>query len=127
MELNPGLGSKFQCGVCSRAVKLNRKGIQCDACDVWFHTKCDRLPDSEYMRLINTDSEDPWYCSTCSLPPLSDSFFYNTPDLNDSFNDTGNLCIDDSDASLPPYFCVPSTLSTSLLMSHLNMYATQTG
>ena len=118
VESNPGPGPKFPCGVCSRAVKLNQKGIQCDACDVWFHTKCDRLPDSEYMRLTNT--EDPWYCSTCSLPPLSDSFF-DTPDLNDSLNDTGNSCIDDSDASLPPYFCVPPTLSTSLLMSHLNI------
>ena len=36
VESNPGPGPKFPCGVCSRAVKLNRKGIQCDACNVWF-------------------------------------------------------------------------------------------
>lgn len=37
---NPGPNYKFPCGVCSKPVKSNQKGIQCETCDKWYHTKC---------------------------------------------------------------------------------------
>ena len=76
VETNPGPVCKFPCAKCEKPVKSNQKGIQCDGCDRWFHIKCGHLPSDIYSKLSN--SNDPWFCSTCCLPPLSDSFF-NSP------------------------------------------------
>ena len=32
--------TKFPCGSCGKGVKINQPGVQCDVCDVWFHSKC---------------------------------------------------------------------------------------
>ena len=37
---NPGFQWKFPSGVCHKPVKSNHKGIQCDYCDRWYHSKC---------------------------------------------------------------------------------------
>ena len=73
VELNPGPNYKYPCPRCNKPVKSNQKGIQCDTCNNWFHANCEYLSSSVYSSL--SVSVDPWYCSVCSLPPLSDSFF----------------------------------------------------
>ena len=40
IEQNPGPGIKFPCGVCKKSVRSNQRGVACDCCDLWFHTKC---------------------------------------------------------------------------------------
>ena len=38
MELSPGPAS-YPCGVCQQAVRSNQRGILCEACYKWLHTK----------------------------------------------------------------------------------------
>lgn len=40
IALNPGPKYHYPCGARSKPVKVNQKGVQCDSCDAWFHTKC---------------------------------------------------------------------------------------
>lgn len=84
VERNSGPCYKFPCGVCSNPVKSNQKGIQCDLCDQWYHINCEHMPNSIYDSL--SSSVDSWFCSSCSLPNLSDSFF-NPSNLNNSILD----------------------------------------
>ena len=39
IHLNPG-PVKYPCGICSKPVKINQRGIQCDFCDKWHHIRC---------------------------------------------------------------------------------------
>ena len=73
LGINPGPNCKFPCARCDKPVKSNQKGLQCDACDRWFHSVCEHLPTGDYFALASYD--DSWYCAQCYLPPLSDSFF----------------------------------------------------
>ena len=77
IEVNPG-PVKHPCGICSRPVKRNQKGIQCECCYYWLHTKCLKMPADEYSSLAQSD--EPWCCSTClreALPfhSCSDTLF----------------------------------------------------
>ena len=56
---------KYPCGICSKSVKKNQKAIQCDSCDLWVHTACNGVSDTNYENL-KTDP-DPWFCLVCSL------------------------------------------------------------
>ena len=40
VETNPGPQVKFSCGCCARPVICNQRGVQCDLCNIWFHTRC---------------------------------------------------------------------------------------
>ena len=73
VEPNPGPSFKFPCARCEKPVKSNQKGLQCDACDRWFHCACEQVPSETYLALGNC--EESWFCAQCCLPPLSDSFF----------------------------------------------------
>jgi len=81
IELNPGPRQyKHPCGVCSKPVKSNQKGIQCEVCNFWLHTRCIGIPDDEYRQLQS--SVDPWCCKRCvneALPfadvPADDSIY----------------------------------------------------
>ena len=73
VELNPGDKWKFPCGICTKPVKINQKGIQCDECNSWFHSKCCDISPTMYD--ILAFSSCTWICPQCGLPNLSDSFF----------------------------------------------------
>jgi hypothetical protein len=66
---------KYPCGKCSKPVRKNQKGIQCEGtgCEQWHHIKCINLPVVEYERLSSTSES--WYCKLCTLPNFSDSYF----------------------------------------------------
>ncbi|KAK3085363.1 hypothetical protein FSP39_002164 [Pinctada imbricata] len=76
---NPG-PIKFPCGICKKAVRSNQKGVACELCDTWFHTKCSNITPELYTHL--SESEDDWFCFSCSLPKFSDSFFEDLHDAN---------------------------------------------
>ena len=57
----------------TKTVKSNQKGIQCDHCDLWYHTKCCSIGDEMYNILANSSCV--WLCPlvSCGLPSFSDS------------------------------------------------------
>ena len=56
---------KYPCGIYSKSVKKNQKAIQCDSCDLWVHTACNVVSDTNYENLKT--EPDPWFCLGCSL------------------------------------------------------------
>ena len=64
--------SKSICGGCSKTLRRNQDGVRCAGlCGKTFHVKCSGASFKE----LRTRDVQAWYCSKCSLPPLSDSFF----------------------------------------------------
>ena len=62
---------KFPCGLCAKPVKSNQLGVQCDDCDLWFHSGCLGLSTAEFTAL-----EDPtvsWSCASCKFSPSTAS------------------------------------------------------
>ena len=53
IEQNPGPGTKYPCGICKKAVRSNQRGVACDRCDLWFHTKCMGMNTLIYKGLTN--------------------------------------------------------------------------
>ena len=104
IELNPGPGPRHPCGSCSLPVKSNQRGIYCEVCFYWYHTRCIRMTHTEYERLSNCD--EAWCCDRCfkeALPffdaSLSDDydtdadadvFTYNTARNSSICNDNAN-------------------------------------
>ena len=42
---------KFPCSVCCKPVKCNQKGLFCDLCNRWCHSRCSDVSDIQYVRL----------------------------------------------------------------------------
>jgi hypothetical protein len=44
IQIQPGpTYIKYLCGICSKNVNWNAKALQCDGCDIWYHTKCSNV------------------------------------------------------------------------------------
>ena len=84
IHLNPGPNWKYPCGTCNKLVKRNQKGIQCDHCDLWYHTKCCSIGDEIYNILANSPCV--WLCPSCGLPSFSDSLPEASLDTHNSFS-----------------------------------------
>ena len=84
VQLNPGDKWKFPCGIYTKPVKINQKGIQQDECHSWFHSKCCCISPTTYDILAHSSCT--WICPQCGLPNLSDSFFDNFMDSLNSSN-----------------------------------------
>lgn len=54
IQLNPAPNMRYPCGVCNKLAKRNQKGIQCDNCDLWYHTKCCSVSDKMYHILASS-------------------------------------------------------------------------
>ena len=63
---NPGL-VKDGCGMCPKGCRNNQRAIQCDECNVWFHTKCSGISNGEYADLRANQNMN-WYCFKCVFP-----------------------------------------------------------
>ena len=87
--MNPGPTYKYPCGHCNKPVKRNQKGIQCDGCDFWLHTKCIEMPDVTYHNLA--ESTEDWFCNNCLLPQFTDSFFSSMNSTSTCDTNTENL------------------------------------
>ena len=55
---------KFPCKISSKSVTKNHKAICCDLCDIWVHTKCNKINAATYNML--QDDESKWFCIECS-------------------------------------------------------------
>jgi len=62
---------KFPCAVCNRAVRWSIPGVQCDSCDMWYHTKCMGMCEEVYQGLHNVS----WECVNCGIPNFSSGLF----------------------------------------------------
>ena len=78
IDLNPGPQWKYPCGVCNKPVRSNQKGLQCDYCDRWFHSRC-CVNDYIYDSLVNSSCL--WICCDCGLPSFSSSLFDSSSDI----------------------------------------------
>ena len=121
----PGPKYKYLCGDCAKAVRVNQKGVQCDTCDVWFHTKCLKMPDAEYYRLAD-NCDLPWECRECQCPyNFSDSFFNLS--MADSVTNTSvssDSSISDHDI-LQDFIDLRKKNPKRFIISHININSLQ--
>ncbi|PFX13965.1 putative RNA-directed DNA polymerase from transposon X-element [Stylophora pistillata] len=92
IQINPGPTWKFPCGSCNILVKKNQRGIQCDLCDLWYHTKCCAIGDDSYCILANSSCS--WLCVSCGFPSFSNSLSETDFDLQNSFSSRESLTQD---------------------------------
>lgn len=114
IEPNPG-PVKYPCGKCSKAVKSNQKGIQCDFRDHWFHTRCLNIDSITYNALANTSCV--WRCPECGLPTYSTSLLSLASDIQspNRYSPLGTeVHVSESPSSLavlpsssPPHYSTP--------------------
>ena len=51
------------CRICHECMSEKDKGIKCDACESWYHTKCLKMSDASYKLLKKENL--PWVCLKC--------------------------------------------------------------
>ena len=68
VELQPG-PIKYPCGICNKNVRWNAKAIQCDGCDIWFHSKCANIGPDSFSRLSKSNVS--WICIQCGIANVS--------------------------------------------------------
>lgn len=106
---NPG-PAVFNCGVCGLNVSNADKAICCDMCEKWVHVTCDPyISESEYDRLVQNPTADPWYCCTCIDGSTTDeSAVYNSSSLPVSLH---GICLN-ARSVFPKRFDLLAYLST---------------
>lgn len=82
VELNPGPHYKHPCGCCIKPVKANQRGVQCDICDIWYHTRCMLMNPDMYEGLATPS------CSSCRVPIFSSTLLDadNNVELSNPFS-----------------------------------------
>lgn len=63
-RLGTSVSKEDKCGICLNAVLAKDTGLQCEVCDVWFHTKCAKITDDAYVFLEKNETMH-WYCKEC--------------------------------------------------------------
>ncbi|CAH9070634.1 unnamed protein product [Cuscuta epithymum] len=74
---------KHYCGICQKIRNPSDSGtwVRCDGCKVWVHAECDKISNSNFKELGNTD----YYCPECKARfnfELSDSENVNSKSKN---------------------------------------------
>ena len=69
VEHNPG-PVQYTCTVCEKPVKRNQRGIMCNGCSQWTHTRCGGVKEAEYLLLTAHQSSE-WLCPSCVQSKLS--------------------------------------------------------
>ena len=121
---NPGPGAdRKDCAGCSKALRRNQNGVKCLDCAKTFHIKCSGLNRRE---LSSYRIHGSWYCSCCSLPQFSDSFF------NDSTHSESNLEFSlneqdsqEKDRDFASFSDARLKYSSDFLIAHLNINSYQ--
>jgi len=54
-----------KCGSCLKKVSENEPAVQCEIRDFWFHSTCQRIPESMYEALQQYNEDLHWYCNSC--------------------------------------------------------------
>ena len=86
VQPNPG-PVRYPCGMCSRPVASNHRGLECDECGYWVHIRCGSVTSKDYDALLEK-GEFTWICPGCALPNFSDSFFEDTDLADDNLYDS---------------------------------------
>ena len=68
-------GVKEECQVCKAHVEENEKGICCEICEYWYHSKCMKLNDATY-KFFEKENQ-PWACSSCIKSKKEDNELRN--------------------------------------------------
>ena len=119
IHTNPGPTSdpcpKYPCGTCSHEVHDHHHAIQCDQCDIWYHTACVQINDTTYGQLKYHSVL--WFCSCCGLPNYSEYLFtsnINTPNPYSVLESTPNSSdyTNISDDANPTFAPNPANTST---------------
>lgn len=79
IQVNPGPrktnpSPKYPCSECKKALRDNQDAILCAGCNKWSHTKCLQMSHTICQYYLSMPDIE-WTCTSCALPPLSDSFF----------------------------------------------------
>ena len=53
------------CSVCTKRVRKNERGLQCDSCQVWHHVKCEKVEDEVY-EVLKKQQGTLWFCTPCN-------------------------------------------------------------
>lgn len=89
VEVNPGPSEaesgKVVCLVCKNTLRKNHNGIKCSSCSGMSHAKCSGL-STKALRCYR-EFHASWYCTACTLPQFSDSFFEESSDTSTIFDD----------------------------------------
>lgn len=66
--LNPEPSAAIPCWICQKEVLDSNPAVQCDQCNAYVHVNCDSsLTVSIYNDMLANCSNEPWFCSVCSL------------------------------------------------------------
>ena len=88
IEINPGPPiPKYPCGSCGRAVSNKQAAVSCDACDQWFHIKCQGMSQQTYNDNIGVDFS--WTCSACTLSNIQVTLLNHTTSPTSTKSDPG--------------------------------------
>ena len=75
--------------------------MQCDECDIWYHTSCMGVTSLNYEVLANSNIS--WTCCNCGIPNFSTSLFSQwTIEFTNSFSTLSNLSESDDLPISPP-------------------------
>lgn len=75
---------KYPCGICDKNVGWNAKAIQCDGCNVWYHSKCANIGPRTYSLLSRSSLNLSWVCIQCGIPNTSS---HHSADITDYSTD----------------------------------------
>ena len=91
---NPGPAT---CGNCNKQVRWNSKGVCCDHCDKWYHTRCISMSDDSYLALT---PETYFECPKCGQSSHASSFYSDASFIEESV-DSSTFSSSSSDPGLP--------------------------
>jgi len=73
-----GNSTIFLCGRCEQPVTWSCKGVECDACFLWYHSDCQNINNSMYDRLGESPSKARvWKCLACDYLNITTKFLSN--------------------------------------------------
>ena len=67
---------KNPCSLCHKQVRENRKGIQCNNCEIWIHVTCNGTTDKDYQQLRLEADDVPWSCISCIIKQRAEIFLF---------------------------------------------------
>ncbi|XP_068246511.1 uncharacterized protein [Palaemon carinicauda] len=53
------------CGKCSKPVKDNQQGLQCELCRKWYYCGCGKISKDEYKSICEMKGKVMWFCISC--------------------------------------------------------------
>ena len=112
VEENPG-PVKYPCRKCTRPVRNNQQGIQCEVCYYWVHARCIMMSSSEYDQLSTSD--EAWCCPDCWKEALP----YNNVSSLSLSQSAHSISLDSS----APDLSGPTTTTSQLNTSNFNYFS----